>query len=651
MPSPCRASRTPRAVRRPSSSRWGFPTSSFRSFARADRSLSDPVYGVHKWWARRPRAVVRALILAAHLPADTDITRFWELFAEDGPVIAGSHVGDPFSGGGTTLVEGSRLGADVSGSDVDPLAVHIAVDELSAADGDVIASAGEDLLQYLREEFEELYPADEDGRVPLHYFRLRRVGCPACQHEALLYRMPLLARDCGRLGAVVRDGKQVAVCPECLKVRSVGKDARSFVCCHRRYQLDEGSFSGGRFNCPVCSTASSLVELQVARAPEQLVAVESTQKGAHRQILAPADLDFEALVRARLLRSNARGLPERSLAGVDGGRPHSYGFETVGDLFGDRQAVVLRAAFDWLRKAEVEPAVATKLELAVSNAISSNNRLCGYATDYGRLAPVFTGIRSYSLPILSVELNPLHSGAGRGTLEATLRRLRRGSSTSVRRRVRVRGSIEEREMAAGRSVRHAVLCKSAEDWQVGPLGRYSAIVTDPPYYDFIAYSDLSLLHRDWLAPNGQAELGGSPIFPLGESGQADFVERLGRSLRRAAKSLEPGGVVVFTYHSAHETAWRALRESVESAELFVSALFPVWADARSSGAHGHPGSCEFDLVWVCRPEIVARPDIPASADDWLEALEEVGMADRTNLELGLKAATDSNEAMRVKRCL
>jgi ribosomal protein L11 methylase PrmA len=53
----------------------------------------------------------------------------------------GKHVGDPFSGGGTTLVEGARLGAAVTGTDVDPLAVRIARDELSVASDAAVPQA------------------------------------------------------------------------------------------------------------------------------------------------------------------------------------------------------------------------------------------------------------------------------------------------------------------------------------------------------------------------------------------------------------------------------------------------------------------------------------------------------------------------------
>jgi adenine-specific DNA methylase len=624
-----------------------FPFAELSSLARSDHVLSDPVYGAHKWWARRPRAVIRALILAAHLPAATSKEQFWSLFGEDHPTLAGCHVGDPFTGGGTTLVEGARLGASVSGTDVDPLAVRIARDELAIVDNDAVSEAGNALLDHLRGDLGELYPSHTGEDSPLHYFRLRRAACPQCEEEALVYRSPVLARDQGRAGAVVRDGRQMAFCPECRALHRVGAKAGSFVCCHRRWSLAEGTFSGGRFVCPACSSPSSLLELKAGVLPEELIAVEVTYPTRHRELLPPDSVDEAALARAGEIRGSIADLPSDSLEGIDGGRPHSYGFETIEDLFGDRQLVVLASAFRWLRSGQLEPAVRARVELAVSNAVSSNNRICGYATDYGRLAPAFTGVRSYSLPILAVELNPLHPSAGRGTLEATLRRLVRSSPTSVRRRVRTGPRIDTKDLVARRDVAGVVSCGSAEDFDYGTLGRFSAVVTDPPYYNFIAYSDLSLLHRSWLGAGASAELGGVPIFPSGDKGREEFTRRLGSAFKAAGESLQTDALFVFTFHSAHAEAWEALGDAVGRANLLVTALFPVWADARSSASHGHPGSCEWDLVWVCRTEGIEGRPLPESPDAWIEGLPaEIGGPDRLSMELGLAAARRVNHMFR-----
>src|SRR5512137_2728378 len=83
-----------------------------------------PVIAVHKWFARRPGTLFRALLLSEF---------------GDGPVsgafyrshqFPGLRVADPFMGGGTPLLEANRLGCDVLGFDINPMAWWIVKQEV-----------------------------------------------------------------------------------------------------------------------------------------------------------------------------------------------------------------------------------------------------------------------------------------------------------------------------------------------------------------------------------------------------------------------------------------------------------------------------------------------------------------------------------------
>jgi putative DNA methylase len=620
-----------------------FPYLEISRLARAD-SIPDPVYGGHKWWARRPRAIVRALILAAHLPASAP--NFHELMASDAAHLAGKHVGDPFAGGGTTLVEAARLGASVTGVDVDPLAVRIIREELAHEHDEAeFRLLADEMLDDLHGYAGDLFPAADSDHVPLHYFRLRRVACPSCDERSMLCRNLVLARSVGKAGAVVRDSAQDVFCPACLALHSVSKQAKTFSCCDTRWKLAEGTFDRARFHCPICRAKASLCDLQAGSAEEVLVAVEDTSATGRRRLRQPNADDVRAIENAAHLRAATPRIPQDRLDLIDGGRPRSYGFQTVADLFGDRQAIVLARAFAWLAEREDLPDdTRARLEVAVSNAISANNRLCGYATDYGRLAPALAGVRSYSLPILAVELNPLHPSAGRGTLAATLRRTRRSCGSTIDRVMAVdeHGERLIERVQARRAVPSNVNCRTAERPFPGELGKCTAVITDPPYYDYIAYSELSLLYRTWLTQADPQVLAGQPIYPSGVNPRETFTAGLARALKRTSTALAPGAVLAFTYHAASAEPWDALSDAVCRSGLVVTATFPVWGDARSHAAHGHPGSCEWDLVWVCRPKTAAPSydPLPPDTSRWLAHLADEGLsgADVLNLRDGLSAA-------------
>lgn len=627
-----------------------FPFEQVSRVAKADRFNRDGVYAAHKWWARRPPGVIRALLLASCLPAETTTTQFWEYYRDDTPALAGWHVGDPFMGGATTLVEATRLGADVTGIDVDPLAVLIANEELTeVGDPEAFQEAAAALLAYLTDCCGEHYGmVEEVSPVPLHYFYLRRVSCDNCHTESLMYRSPVLARDVGKSGAVVRDRGYDVFCPDCRGIRHLPQGRKGFRCCGRLHQLNRGTYTRGGHRCPGCKTRRTHQQLATGRLPRELIAVEETVPGERRRFRAPTPADLRQRQEAEAKVADfATRLPTASLRGIDGGRAELYGFETVADLFDARQQLLFASAFDWLDGQDhLTDATAGRLRLAISNALSSNNLLCGYATDYGRLAPLFNGVRSYAMPVLSVELNPLHLSSGRGTIAATLRRMGKSLEQLTRRHViDSSGQLEQRTFQARRPNNHHVVCQSADRKFPSQQGRCDVIITDPPYFDFIAYSDLSLLYRAWLWPDDrEASLSGRPIYPVGQNPVEDFGSRLGRALGKAASALVEGGTLAFTFHSANPDAWDALSAALRKASLGVTAVFPVWTDARAA-AHAHPGNCEWDVVFTCRSTSEhPAPAVTATVDGWLARLGPDAPTgdDLINFKLGLKAAAMAN---------
>ena len=206
---------------------------------------------LHLWWARRPLASSRAVLLALllpdpcdpHCPADFKrqarailnavrqppasdaelraallwfVGSFanWDLAAHSTYVEVGralvraAHgeeaplVVDPFAGGGSIPLEALRLGCEAFASDLNPVACLILkvmlediprrgpglADDLRRAGGAVRAAAARELAG--------LYPADADGAAPIAYLWARTVRCeaPDCGAELPLLRSFWLCR-------------------------------------------------------------------------------------------------------------------------------------------------------------------------------------------------------------------------------------------------------------------------------------------------------------------------------------------------------------------------------------------------------------------------------------------------------------------------
>ncbi|MCE2405121.1 MAG: DUF1156 domain-containing protein [Dehalococcoidia bacterium] len=615
--------------------------------AAASRRSKDPVYTAHRWWARRPPLVMRALLLAASLPGDTEAGTFWRLFESSAPALSGLHVHDPFAGGGSTLVEAARLGASVSGTDVDPLAVELVRHEIESVDELEFGRAADRLFEFLQQRVGHLFHEPDRQWTPVHYFYIHEVTCPYCGECGPLFKDLVIARRSNKVGSVVRDSGIVAFCPSCFDIHGLQQAARvQLRCCGRRYPLYAGTYRASRYNCPHCGHKSNHVELQSGQARRHLLALEETRDGFPRRFRKPSLSDLSLLdIASQYVEEHIdeMDVPDYTFMRerVDA-RPVSYGVHQLRQLFTDRQIAVFGHAFRWVKEnAHPDHRVNRALRLALSNALATNNRLCSYARDYGRLAPLFS-LRGYALPAMPVELNPFHMSAGRGTLKRNLDRVQRSSVKRVRRHTWDVESGKVRRFNADYSagVRKVDMeCGPAHAIKRSLSTRQDICVFDPPYFDFIAYSELSEFYRGWWAKH---ELGGAPLIPDTDDPVGSFGNALSRELRPMVEALHVGSPLAFSYHSAAREAWEAVAVALDDLDLVVTALWPVKTDSHM-GLHTDDGNCEWDLIVVCRKRSECQNSILpiGSADVWVERLHPlfVRESDRTSMNLAIHMAT------------
>ena len=118
-----------------------FPILPVNELAKVESSSGagrKPIYTMGKWWARRSSSVFRAVLIAAaarapHDPAETAKV-VWDAYYGDhhaGGEFSQLKVADIFMGGGTTVVEGARLGMELYGTDLNPVAWFVVRNALS----------------------------------------------------------------------------------------------------------------------------------------------------------------------------------------------------------------------------------------------------------------------------------------------------------------------------------------------------------------------------------------------------------------------------------------------------------------------------------------------------------------------------------------
>jgi hypothetical protein len=118
-----------------------FPIIPINQIAAIEGNAGKPIYQMSKWWARRRSSVFRSMLLAAAMKAPDDESKaakaVWDVYYAN-HLKRGSlrhlKVADPFMGGGTTIVEGSRLGMRMFGCDLNPVAWFVVENEMAQVD-------------------------------------------------------------------------------------------------------------------------------------------------------------------------------------------------------------------------------------------------------------------------------------------------------------------------------------------------------------------------------------------------------------------------------------------------------------------------------------------------------------------------------------
>jgi putative DNA methylase len=267
------------------------------------------------------------------------------------------------------------------------------------------------------------------------------------------------------------------------------------------------------------------------------------------------------------------------------------GVDNYLDLFSSRQLLVLQKAIDYI--ARLEGAIQLNLALLVSTSLEFNSLLSGYKGKSkrrpGAIRHAFAH-HAYSIPYTALENNPLYQRRASGTLQklfhARIRRARLWAANPRERDLSAKGSKfveitgerdaghEVTEQAQLREGLRRFLLRQGSATKLDILGdSVDAIVTDPPYFDSVHYSDLSAFFRVWLmqmlpeAADWHFELRDSAVEQNhkgdGESRYAELISRIFIECHRVLKKED--GRLIFTYHHWAPDAWSALTNALKDA--------------------------------------------------------------------------------------
>ncbi len=144
-----------------------FPIIPINQIAAIEGNAGKPIYQMSKWWARRRSSVFRSMLLASAIKAPDDPSEAAKLVWD---AYYGNHqkrgafknlkVADIFMGGGTTVVEGSRLGMQMYGNDLNPVAWFVVKNELAQVDKAEVEALLADIKAEVKPQIMPFYACD-----------------------------------------------------------------------------------------------------------------------------------------------------------------------------------------------------------------------------------------------------------------------------------------------------------------------------------------------------------------------------------------------------------------------------------------------------------------------------------------------------------
>ena len=613
-----------------------------------------PIIGVHKWFARRPGTLFRALVLSefGENPLEESFFR-----AND---FSGYCVADPFMGGGIPLIEANRVGCDVEGWDINPMSAWIVREEIQQLDVEAYERAAELLISSLRAEIDEYYrtscPLYGDENVPVKSFLWVKVSnCEACGETFDLFPGYLLAQN-------RRHPKNVLVCRVCGDLNEVHDRSRLGGCVSCGNLLHRvGPARRGRCDCPHCGYPNVFPGEGKEPFEHRMFAIEyfnPERKAGHKgRFFKKPDVDDLARLSAaarRWGRIVPRYAPNQKIpSGDESSRLHRWGYTRYREMFNARQLLGLELSCRLIADTQdrrLRDALATNL----SDLLRYQNMLCRYDTMALKSLDIFS-VHGFPVGLVQCESNLLGivNGAGANVgsggwsnivdkyvkakrfCEAPFEVRRIGSRKT---RVLIEGErIGESLNGKGRRV--VIRCKSGTNSDLA-ANSLDAVFTDPPYFGNVQYSELMDFCYVWLR-----RLVGNAIegFDRATTRRPDeltgnvtqdrdlehFTQGLSEVYLSMAEALKPGAPLAFTYHHNKLEAYCAVGVAILDAGLVCSASLPCPAEMGGSiHIHG-TGSSIIDTVFVCR-------SVGCTSEAWLfssaDELTQIVARDLANLK-------------------
>ena len=396
-------------------------------------------------------------------------------------------------------------------------------------------------------------------------------------------------------------------------------------------RIGGGTMSRTGATCPCCRVIMTMEDIRLEGRAGRLGAVMTAvvvngMKGKEYRLPTEHEMSVAEVTEEQLQALYTDipfGLPEEPLPSHEapGIRVPLYGFDTWRKLFANRQLLALGTLVLSIRQLlqELDNWPAKWSETLIANLALVLNRLADYSSAVcswhnGREVIGHTFAR-FALPIVwdYTEVNPLSDSSG--NFLGALDWVSRFGSHAIK-------SAQSAETPC---------VQSSSATRV--TGEYDAIVTDPPYYDAIPYSDLMDFFHVWLRRSTHGVSKGMDVAfsdPLGPKwnhevrdgeliddasrfdgdktrSKKNYEDGMARAFKSCHAALQPEGRLVVVFANKHPDAWETLVGALIRGGFVVDGSWPIQTEM-GTRTRAMTSAALSSSVWiVCKKRAPVRP--------------------------------------------
>jgi len=492
---------------------------------------------------------------------------------------------------------------------------------------------GKPNIDILNKDFSEEYLASKRNprwvaKPTVAYLWARTVKCKNCRATIPLLKTRWLCK---------KDRKRVllAMGPNVEKtgvIFGIGADVpvRGGNAAQRREddkQLGAGTMSRSGAKCPCCGLIVTMEDIRLEGRADRLGAVMTAvvvdgQNGKEYRL--PAELEIQMAAKAdkslpEVFAQIPFGLPDEPLPNKEalGFRVPLYGFDQWKKLFTPRQLLALGTFVKWTREAGRElthlgyasewvEAITAYLAIQNDKVADYNSQVCHWHVSGEKIGDTFS---RFALPIVWDFTELAVTNDVGGAYSAQLDWLSRYIDHAL-----VAGTDAESPNLENQS---AIQLSSSE---------YDAVLTDPPYYDAIPYSDLMDFFYLWLkrslnglspeldaafkealSPKWNHERNDGELIDDASRHEGDkaksktaYEDGMARVFQGCGKALKADGKMVVVFANKQPDAWETLVSALIRSGFVVDGSWPIQTEM-STRMRAKTSAALASSVWlVCK---------------------------------------------------